>query len=139
MSRLPFESVISHAAETPNSLGIDPIPGVGRHGRIFRRDCLEVCVGKLYAFISHFKAPYPETHYLWRAVDHEGEVLEVFATKRRDRRAALKFEVVTDKIEATFDKGVLTIDLPKTAEAKKAYKKIPIRAAGTAKKLETAA
>jgi putative transposase len=32
-----------------------------------------------------------ETHYLWRAVDHEGEVLEVFATKRRDRRAALEF------------------------------------------------
>src|ERR687891_460568 len=30
-------------------------------------------------------------HYLWRAVDHEGEVLEVFATKRRDRKAALKF------------------------------------------------
>ena len=32
-----------------------------------------------------------ETHYLWRAVDHEGEVLESFATKRRDRKAALKF------------------------------------------------
>ena len=32
-----------------------------------------------------------ETHYLWRAVDHEGEVLEVFATKRRDRKSALKF------------------------------------------------
>ena len=32
-----------------------------------------------------------ETHYLWRAVDHEGEVLDVIATKRRDRRAALKF------------------------------------------------
>ena len=32
-----------------------------------------------------------ETHYLWRAVDHEGEVLEVFATKRRDRGAALRF------------------------------------------------
>ena len=29
--------------------------------------------------------------YLWRAVDHAGEVLEVLATKRRDRRAALKF------------------------------------------------
>jgi putative transposase len=27
-----------------------------------------------------------ETHYLWRALDHEGEVLEVFVTKRRDRR-----------------------------------------------------
>ena len=32
-----------------------------------------------------------QTHYLWRAVDHEGEVLEVFVTKRRDRAAALKF------------------------------------------------
>jgi putative transposase len=32
-----------------------------------------------------------ETRYLWRAVDHEGEVLEVLATKHRDRRAALKF------------------------------------------------
>ena len=32
-----------------------------------------------------------ETHYLWRAVDHEGEVLEAFVTKRRDRRAALRF------------------------------------------------
>jgi len=32
-----------------------------------------------------------ETHDLWRAVDHEGEVLKVFATKRRDRKAALKF------------------------------------------------
>ena len=50
------------------------------------------------------------THYLWRAVDHEGEVLEAVATKRRDRRAALKFlkklmkrygrpvEVVTDRL-----------------------------------------
>ena len=32
-----------------------------------------------------------ETHYLWRAVDHEGEVLKVFSTKGRDRGAALKF------------------------------------------------
>ena len=32
-----------------------------------------------------------ETHYLWRAVDHEGEVLEVFVTKKRDRQAALRF------------------------------------------------
>jgi putative transposase len=31
-----------------------------------------------------------ETHYLWRAVDHEGEVLESFLTKRRDRKAALR-------------------------------------------------
>ncbi len=31
------------------------------------------------------------THYLWRAVDHEGEVLEAFVTKKRDRKAALGF------------------------------------------------
>jgi putative transposase len=53
-----------------------------------------------------------ETHYLWRAVDHEGEVLEVFATKRRDRKAALKFlkramkrygqpsKIVTDRLRS---------------------------------------
>ena len=53
-----------------------------------------------------------ETHYLWRAVDHEGEVLEVFVTKRRNRRAALKFlrkamkqygspkVIVTDKLRS---------------------------------------
>ncbi len=28
-------------------------------------------------------------HYLWRTVDHEGEVLESFVTKRRDKKAAL--------------------------------------------------
>jgi putative transposase len=32
-----------------------------------------------------------EMHYLWRAVDHEGEVLESFVTKTRDKKAALKF------------------------------------------------
>ena len=32
-----------------------------------------------------------ERHYLWRAVDHEGEVLESVVTKTRDKRAALKF------------------------------------------------
>src|ERR1700748_614864 len=32
-----------------------------------------------------------EMHYLWRAVDHEGEVLESFASKTRDKAAALKF------------------------------------------------
>jgi putative transposase len=32
-----------------------------------------------------------EMHYLWRAVDHEGEVLESFVTKTRDKQAALTF------------------------------------------------
>ncbi|MDU8929839.1 IS6 family transposase [Alisedimentitalea sp. MJ-SS2] len=55
---------------------------------------------------------YGETHYLWRAVDHEGEVLESYVTKRRDRKAALKFlrktmkrfgkpqVIVTDKLRS---------------------------------------
>jgi putative transposase len=30
-------------------------------------------------------------HYLWRAVDHEGEVLEAFVSKPRDKKAALRF------------------------------------------------
>ena len=53
-----------------------------------------------------------ETYYLWRAVDHEGEVLEAFVSKRRDRAAALKFlrktmkrngrpkVIVTDKLRS---------------------------------------
>ncbi len=53
-----------------------------------------------------------EIYYLWRAVDHEGEVLEVFVTKRRDRTAALRFlrkamkqygrpeAIVTDKLRS---------------------------------------
>ncbi|WP_343082521.1 IS6 family transposase [Ostreiculturibacter nitratireducens] len=53
-----------------------------------------------------------ERHYLWRAVDHEGEVLESFVTKRRDKKAVLKFlrkamrkhgrpeVIVTDKLRS---------------------------------------
>jgi putative transposase len=32
-----------------------------------------------------------KTYYLWRAVDHEGEVLESYVTKCRDKKSALKF------------------------------------------------
>ena len=32
-----------------------------------------------------------ERYYLWCAVDHEGEVLEGFVTKARDKKAVLKF------------------------------------------------
>jgi len=31
-----------------------------------------------------------KTHYLWRAVDHEGEALDAVVTKRRDKKSALK-------------------------------------------------
>nr|WP_246027531.1 DDE-type integrase/transposase/recombinase [Novosphingobium umbonatum] len=32
-----------------------------------------------------------DRHYLWRAVHHEGEILESFVTKKRERAAALAF------------------------------------------------
>jgi len=32
-----------------------------------------------------------ERHYLWRAVDHEGEILESYVTKKRNKSAALMF------------------------------------------------
>ena len=32
-----------------------------------------------------------ETHYLWRAVDHKGEVLQALVTKQRDLKAVLIF------------------------------------------------
>ena len=53
-----------------------------------------------------------EMRYLWRAVDHEGEILESFATKTRDKKATLKFlrkamrkhgrpeVIVTDKLHS---------------------------------------
>ncbi len=62
-------------------------------------------------------------HYLWRAVDHEVEVLEAVVTKRRNKAAALKFlkklmkrhgraeEIVTDRFAsfkaALREKGAL--------------------------------
>ena len=33
-----------------------------------------------------------EMHYLWRAVDREGDILESYVTKDRDKAAALKTE-----------------------------------------------
>jgi HSP20 family protein len=55
------------------------------------------------------------------------------------RRIPLDIDVVTDKVEATFEKGVLSINLPKVAEAKKSYKKVPIHTVGKVKKLEKVA
>tara|TARA_B100000242_G_scaffold255196_1_gene198146 strand:- start:855 stop:1232 length:378 start_codon:yes stop_codon:yes gene_type:complete len=53
-----------------------------------------------------------ERHYLWRAVDHEGEVLKSLVTKKRDKKAVLKImkkalsrygspnEIVTDRLRS---------------------------------------
>lgn len=55
------------------------------------------------------------------------------------RSIPLDVEVSTDKVDARLENGVLIIDLPKTAEAKKPYKKISIRSAGKVKKMPKAA
>jgi len=71
-----------------------------------------------------------EMHYLWRAVDHEGEVLEVYASKRRDRKAALKFlkramkrygspwSIVTDRLPS-YRAALKTIGAPGRQECKR--------------------
>ncbi len=58
-------------------------------------------------------------HYLWRAVDHEGEVLEAVGTKHRNKQTALKSlkklmkrhgkaeEIMTDRF-ASFQVGSRT-------------------------------
>ena len=87
-----------------------------RFGPMFAAEIRRKRVQQLRAF-SKFKWHVDEVfvkvngkrHYLWRAVDHEGEVLEAVVTKRRNKAAALKFlkklmkqhgcaeEIVTDR------------------------------------------
>lgn len=64
-----------------------------------------------------------ERRYLWRAVDHEGEVLEAIVTRRRDKRAALKLlkklmirhgrpvEIVTDRL-ASYRAAMRELGIP---------------------------
>ncbi len=63
--------------------------------------------------------------------ERENKEKDYYFSERRygsfKRSFRLPDGVDTDKIEAAFDKGVLTIRLPKTAEAQKAEKKIDIK------------
>jgi putative transposase len=69
-----------------------------RFGPMFAAEIRRKRVERMRAF-THWRWPLDEMyvkingemHYLWRAVDHEGEVLESFASKERDRAVALKF------------------------------------------------
>ena len=89
-----------------------------RFGPLFAAEIRRKRVGGMRA--SHWRWHLDEVfvrvngvqHYLWRAVDHEGEVLEAFVSKHRDKKAALKFlkelmkrhgrpeELVTDKLRS---------------------------------------
>jgi HSP20 family protein len=51
-----------------------------------------------------------------------------------ERRIPIASEVVADKFDATFSNGVLTIELPKTPESRKHFKRIPVRGEVEAKK-----
>jgi len=69
-----------------------------RFGPMFAADSRQKRVERMKAFSlwqwhldEMFVKINGKQHYLWRAVDHEGEVLESFVTKTRDRKAALKF------------------------------------------------
>ena len=59
---------------------------------------IDVCHETVRCWWNHFGPLFAgEKHYLWRAVDHEGEVLEIVTTKGRGHGAALKFPKRTMK------------------------------------------
>jgi putative transposase len=69
-----------------------------RFGPLFAADIRRQRVSRVRGFRhwqSHLDEMYVKVNgemvYLWRAVDHEGEVLESFVTKSRDKAAALRF------------------------------------------------
>src|SRR5512139_3005175 len=69
-----------------------------RFGPLFAADIRRQRVSRMRGF-QHWKWHLDEMYvrvngemvYLWRAVDHEGEVLESYVTKTRDKAAALRF------------------------------------------------
>ncbi len=69
-----------------------------RFGPIFAADIRRQRVSRIKGFCHwnwHLDEVYVkingEMHYLWRAVDQEGEILESFVTKTQDKKAALTF------------------------------------------------
>jgi len=69
-----------------------------RFGPLFASEIRRIRVSRMRAYSNwqwHLDEDFVkingETHYLWRAVDHEREVLESYVTKRRDRKAVLNF------------------------------------------------
>ncbi len=90
LSRLPLGRVESHAEETPASLGLAPVPGIGAEDRLFRRDCLEAEVAGLTLFVCHFKAPYPDAAAAWAVRRLEAAaVRRLIARRFADPGAAL--------------------------------------------------
>ena len=53
-----------------------------------------------------------------------------------ERRIPIDAEIVSDKVDATFKNGVLTVTLPKKPEARKHFKRVPVRGSEEGKKTE---
>jgi len=72
---------------------------VNRFGKEFSKEIRKKRVGQHSNWQWHLDEVFVkingERFYLWRAVDHEGEVLESFVSKRRDKAAAKKFFIKT--------------------------------------------
>lgn len=96
MSRLPIDDIESHAAETPSSTGLDASGILGPDDRIFRRDCLVVSVGRLTAFVCHFKAPYPETESVFEIRRLEALAVRRLIERRFDMPAENLWLIVGD-------------------------------------------
>ena len=69
-----------------------------RFGPLFAADIRRQQVNRMCGFRQwrwHLDEMYMKLNgemvYLWRAVDHEGEILESFVTRKRDKSAALTF------------------------------------------------
>ena len=69
-----------------------------RFGPLFAADIRRQRVNRMRGFRQwkwHLDEMYVKLNgemvYLWRAVDHEGEILESFVTRKRDKSAALTF------------------------------------------------
>ena len=66
--------------------------GVDRFGSKFAKEIRKKRAGQHSNWQWHLDEVFVkingERFYLWRAVDHEGEVLECFVTKRRNKAAA---------------------------------------------------
>jgi HSP20 family protein len=58
----------------------------------------------------------------------EGFYVKESSYGKFERRVPLPVDVESDKVDATYKKGVLTVSLPKSAKAKDARKKIPVLA-----------
>jgi putative transposase len=72
---------------------------VERFGSMFARETRNNRAGRHSNWLWHLDEVFVkingERFYFWRAVDHEGEVLENFVTKRCDKASAKKFFIKT--------------------------------------------